>query len=379
MLEDIERNIAQLRVPNAASPHGQPDPNSILGISMRGIEQMRQRLVSIGGAAGYQNPADMRAVTAVKKAFDQQVEDAVRQRLFTGQSDQALDAFRAARKAYSTHASLFTDQDNDAGVGRIIEQIVDGHKTPTEIANMLYGQAKIGATGDGVRFAQRFREIVGDDHPAWTAVKQGLFRKLVEPDAIAQAGGQSASGTVAKRIDEFLNRSGAPMAQALFSPSERQLIQNFGNLMRQITPRPGAVNYSNTAGTLRFLALTAFRAALAGIGESMSEDLGAPHGAATLGAYMVGGRIAHAVGQRSTAGRVARSINMTPRQLRAEAMLASQMGQYGTTVAQAIRAGVHPAAATGGRQASDGNHYVADPTRPGRYLRIDDRRGAAVQ
>jgi hypothetical protein len=70
-------------------------------------------------------------------------------------------------------------------------------------------------------------------------VKQGLFAKLVEPDEIARAAGKSATQTTASRIDEFLNRSGKPLAEAVFSPREQTLIRNFGNLMQQITPRQG--------------------------------------------------------------------------------------------------------------------------------------------
>ena len=87
-----------------------------------------------------------------------------------------------------------------------------------------------------------------------------------------------------------------------------------------------------------------------------------------------GGRIAHATGARNTAGRVARSIYMTPRQQQAESRLAEQMGRYGAVAAQAVRAGIHPiAATTGTRQAQDGEHYLPDPTRPGKFLRIDAR------
>ena len=36
---------------------------------------------------------------------------------------------------------------------------------------------------------------------------------------------------------------------------------------------------------------------------------------------------------------------------------------------EGLAAGFHPAA-IGARQASDGNHYLADPARPGKYLQV---------
>lgn len=372
MLEDIDRNIAQLRVPNMASPHGQPDPNTILGISMQGVEQMRKRLVSIGGSAGYANPGDLRAVSAVKDAFDQQIEDAIRQRLFTGQSDDALNAFRAARQAYSTHASLFTKQANDQGIGRMIQDITGRNggagSSPTEIANMLYGTSKIGASPKSRMLAERIREIVGENSPAWTAIKQGLFSRLVEsPEGIADRGPK----VIADRIFDFLNGSGASLSQTMFSPRERAMMQQYAQLMRQLQIPQAGANWSGTASGIRRLATHSLRTLMAVMGEHLMGPLG-----------VVGGLSAHAaagaIQERGAAGGVVRSLYMTPQQQQAERRLGEQLGRYGSTISQAIRTGVHPAAAIHGRQASDGNHYLPDPTRPGKYLRIDDRRDAGA-
>jgi hypothetical protein len=314
----------------------------------------------------------LRAARAVIQEYGQQIEDAIRNKLFTGQADQALDAFRQARQAYSTHASLFNSQYHDQGVGRAIEQITarNGYagSTPTEIANMLYGQSRVGAGGQSARLAERIRDIVGEESPAWAAVKQGLFSRLVEAtEGIADRGPK----VIADRIFEFLNGSGAPISQTMFSPRERQAMEQYARLMRQITVPQAGANWSNTSTGMRLLINHGMGTVMAALGHAMVGPLGIFGGYAAHGADRAA---AHAIRDRSAAGSIARSLYMTPAQQQAEARLGEQLGRHGAPIAAAIRAGVHPAAALGGKRADDGNFYVADPARPGFYLRIDDRR-----
>jgi hypothetical protein len=368
-IQDIDNTISQLRIQNRANPFGQPDPDSILGVSMQGIDQVRKRLTSMASAAE-RGSADQRAVRAVIGEFDNHVESAISNGLFTG-DDRALDALRAARAAYSQHQRLFTSQGAGDDVGRAMERIVgrnggDG-ATPTEISNWLYGASKVGGTGLSVRLGQRIQNIVGEDSPAWAAVRQGLWQRLT---AATEGTTEFGPQKIASRIGEFLNGSGAPLAQQMFSPQERRLMGNFRDLQQQLTPRPGTVNYSNTAPVLRMLTVTAMRGVMAAIGASVAGPVG------TLAA-VAGRPAAERLVERSAAGRIARSLYQTPAQQQTEERFVQQMGRYGSIASRAITPhpdgqprDFHPST-IGARQAADGQHYLSDPTRPGKYLRVD--------
>lgn len=375
MLQMIDQNISRLRVPNAAMPGGAPNPNSIVGINMQGVEQMRKMLVQVGKAATYNNPADQRAVSAVRKAFDDGIESALDRGLFTGQADAALDAFRDARQAYATHASLFKTQAGDQGIGRLIENITGQRgmtpASPNDVANWLYNSTKVGATQKARLLAQRIGDIVGRNSEAYVAMKQGLWSRLVEaPEGKLPDGPQK----IYQRIFEFLNGSGATVAQELFTQQERVAMWNFARMMRQLTPLPGAVNYSGTAYALPMMVRHMFSHVLGAIGAGMLGPLGA---VGHIAGYATGHQIGQRMVEKSSAGRVTRSLFQSPATQRAEERLAQQWGQHGAVISRAVNAGTHPVAATAGRQAPDGHHYVPDPVRPGMYLRLDDGRGAA--
>jgi hypothetical protein len=145
---------------------------------------------------------------------------------------------------------------------------------------------------------------------------------------------------------------------------------NFARMMRQLTPLPGAVNYSGTAYALPMMVRHAFSHVLGAIGATVAGPLGA---VGHIAGYATGHQLGDRLVERSSAGRVTRSLFQSPATQRAEQRLAEQWGPHGAMIAQAIRAGVHPAAATAGRQACDGEYYLPDVTRPGKYLRIDSR------
>jgi hypothetical protein len=368
-IQDIDRNISQLRIQNRAAPGGPRDPDSIVGINLQGVDQTRKRLTAMASATE-RGTADHRAMGQVIHEFDNHVEDAIANGLFTG-DDRALDALRAARTAYSEHRRLFTSQGAGDDVGRAMERIVgrnggDG-ATPTEVANWLYGSAKVGGTGLSVRMTQHLRDVLGETTPEWAAVRQRLWSRLTAtPEGVTDFGHRR----MASRIGEFLTGSGAPLAQTMFSPAERRQMQNFMNLQMQLEPRPGTVNYSNTAPVLRQLTLGAFRNIMLLIGDAAAGPAGALAG---WSARSVADRLA----ERSAAGRVARSLYQTPARRQADTRFLRQMGRWGgylsrltPTSGQPSDTGFHPAS-IGAQQAPDGNHYLPDPTRPGKYVRVD--------
>jgi hypothetical protein len=310
MIQDIDNHIAQLRIQNRADPFGQPNPENVVGVNLVGVDQTRKRLMSMAASA-QPGSADRRAASRVISAFDDHIEGAMERGLFTG-DDRALDMLRQARSAYAEHRQTFRSQGAGDDVGRAMERIIGRNggegATPTEVANYLYGNARVGATGLSVRLAQRMRGVLGDGSPEWAALRQGLWARLTQATEGATEMGPQR---IASRISEFLRGSGAPMAQVMFTPQERNLMRQFAALQQQLTPKPGTVNYSNTAPVLRMLANNALRGILASLGAVHSGPIGAVAG--FYGHHVMSGA-ATALGERSAAGRVARSLYRSPAQ-----------------------------------------------------------------
>lgn len=245
-LADIEQNISRLRIPNAADPMGAPNPQDIVGINLKGVDQQRKRLVQfVNDTKGPMPTPDQRATRAIIEAFDEQVESAIMKGLFSG-DPRALEALREARSMHSEYRRLFTSNGTGDDVGRVMQHIMGNNvrepATPTEIANYLYGATNVGAKGISFRVAERLKNVLGAQSPEWAGIKQGLFQKLTEtPPGVTDWGPQK----VANNIDKFLNGDGRALANRMFDPGQRELMQRYADLLRKTIPPPGAVNYSN--------------------------------------------------------------------------------------------------------------------------------------
>lgn len=327
-IQHIDNTIGQLRIQNRADPFGQPNPQNIVGVNLAGVDQARKQLIAMAQAT-QRGSADNRAMSRIIDAFDGHVEDSINNGLFSG-DPRALDAIRQARQAYSNYRQAFTSQGAGDDVGRAMERIVgrNGQEgaTPTEVANYLYGNAKVGGTGLSVRLANRMQQVLGANSPEWSAIRQGLWSRLSEAtEGTTEFGSQKQNN----RIMEFLNGSGAPLAQTMFSPQERALMSRYAMLQQQLTPKPGTVNYSNTAPVLRMI--------LSNMGRNISALVGdiAAGPAGAVAAYGTN-TAAKALAERSAAGRVARSLYRSPAQNYADQMFVRQMQRYGTLAARGI-------------------------------------------
>lgn len=248
-IQDIENNIARLKVQNRADPFGAPNPENIVGINLKGIEQTRKRLSSFAQDARA-NPTDRRATDAVVRAFDEHVQNALDDGLFSG-DPRAFEVWKDAREGFKRYQKDFTPQRNDAGVGAIIDKIVnrdDGAgATAGEVANLLFGANGTGASGQSLRLAYRVRQLLGEDSPEWSGVRQGMWKKLTEStEGRTDWGPQKIS----ERILEFTNGSGKSLAQLMYAPTELGQMRRLAMALKETVAPVGSVNYSNTATTL---------------------------------------------------------------------------------------------------------------------------------
>lgn len=223
---DEVRKLGELRNPNKAVGARPPafGDEQIAAISIQGIERTRKVLSFL--RKGATNDADRRAAGAVVREFDNWLDDAVDSALFSG-SDEALAAIKNARAANAEWRSRFFNNADDAG--KIINKIVTGEITPQEVANWVIGASKVGAKGVSSRFLTRLAEATGGDAQAMQAIRGGIWNRLSQATAGADAkGGVKA----ANEIYEFLNGSGRDIANRLFTPEQRSVMRAYADTVR---------------------------------------------------------------------------------------------------------------------------------------------------
>lgn len=225
MLDELQR-LSQLNIPNRAQiarPAAQGD--DLVGVTVQGIEQARKRLVSLRSAAS--NDSDRRAARMVMDRFDQWQSDAFENALIAG-DDAALRAFRDARAANTQWRQRFFSDENDAG--RFINRIVTGEVTPQEVANVIVGSGQVGAKGVASRLLTEIAEATGDNPEAMQAIRGGIWNKLTQA---TQGADPKASAKVVRDIVEFLNGPGRDVANRLFTPEQRRLMNAYADTLRR--------------------------------------------------------------------------------------------------------------------------------------------------
>jgi hypothetical protein len=287
-IKDIDERIGQLKIQNRADPHGQPDAGEIVGVDLKGIDQMRKRLSSFRkDAFSSGNAADGRAAKAVLDAFDDHIDAAVNGGMFRGDS-RAISAWNIARAAYADYRKAFTAGKNDP-VGRVVEKIIGKGDNPgaigNDIADFMYGSAGVNPNSLNVGVVNRLKSTLGDHSPEWSAIKQGLFARLTDAGEGSTALGP---GKVAQRLSKVLNSDGKEMAGLVFSNAERDALSKYAQLMRQIEVPQAGANWSNTA--------TFAAKALDKIGSNVGATVGALIGSALGHTAGLPAGIAEAVG-----------------------------------------------------------------------------------
>lgn len=246
-IRDVEDRISKLIIQNRADPFGAPNPENIVGINLKGVDQMRRRLSAFrSDAYASGNAADGRAARAVLEAFDSTVDKAVNSGMFNG-DPRAIMAWNDARAAHADYKRTFSAGRNDP-TGHVVERILGRSNNPAaipnDVADFIYGSSGINPSSLNVNVAKRVREVLGDQSPQWSAVKQGLFSRLVESGPGVTDFGP---GKIAQRINRFLNADGVELSKTVFSPQERRLIQQFADLHRRLEVPQAGANWSNTA------------------------------------------------------------------------------------------------------------------------------------
>jgi hypothetical protein len=159
--------------------------------------------------------------------------------------------------------------------------MVEGSATPEEIANGLFKVIGAGNPGHVVRAMRAIERITGTNSEAMAAIRQGVWQKLTR----AAAGkDQPGAHNLAQSINEFLHGTGKTVAEHLYTPAERDLMDRYARAVKlTVIPKYARTN-SDTAPAL-FHAIRKHLDKAGGLLGLVAEH-GAPGGGA-LG-YVVG-------------------------------------------------------------------------------------------
>jgi hypothetical protein len=161
------------------------------------------------------------------REFDNWLGDAFDNALFSG-SDEALQAFRAARQANTEWRQRYGFNMRD-DADRVVNRIVTGEVTPQEVANYVIGSTKVGSKGVSSRLLTRIAEATGGDQEAMGAIRAGVWNKLSQA---TEGATQRVPEKVASDINEFLNGSGRDVARRLFSEPQQGLMRAYAQTLR---------------------------------------------------------------------------------------------------------------------------------------------------
>jgi len=250
--------MSQPRIQNRASATAEPSPGEIAAVSLRGIDQMRKKLVAYYQAARA-NPTDGRAMQSIIHAFDGQVERALTEGLFSG-DPRALSALQEARASYSRYRNTFGPQRPGDDVGTAMRRIVDRNATPEEIANMVVGSGKIGNAGLPVRLADRLEQVLPPE--GWSAVRQAMWQKVSQR-------GISDNSRPARLADDITEFTNSTIARRMFAPEELAAMRSHAHGVRNLDQAIEQLPATQNANRAREIYQDVFGA----------RDLGGPSGA----------------------------------------------------------------------------------------------------
>lgn len=258
-LDYLDEQIGNLRNPDQASQSaalsqtGPGGPSKVVGVNLEGVDQWRRVLSGIKNQAfSSGNASDGRAAQRVMDAFDGVVDRAVNGPQFTGDSN-AAQAWNNARALHSQFRSTYFREGTGDAVGAAMQKITggkfNGPATPNDVIDQIIGGSGVNPTTANRDIALHVRDILGSNSPEWSGIKQGLFSRLIETPGEQTT--PMSSLQIKKRINNFLGGDGKEMADAVYTPADKDLIRQYGDMHgKLVTPQAGA-QWSNNAPLLR--------------------------------------------------------------------------------------------------------------------------------
>lgn len=231
----VVRRIMQ-RVEDLSSMRNAPEGGKVVGVGWQNFERIRSQLVDAVGST----PSESRILGKVKRGFDQWLEQTVDAGLASG-SPEFLKELKTGRTLWADYMKI------KGNPQQIIRKMADNSADSVEVANWLYGSAKVGGRVQSAAVVREMKKLIGPDHPAMTDLRRNVVTRLFED---VRRGEQKTYGRLAGDILEFTNGRGRELAKALYDDETVQTLNRFANVLRTLTPDSVATNPSRSGQTI---------------------------------------------------------------------------------------------------------------------------------
>lgn len=177
-------------------------------------------------------PEDARLVLALKRSFDESIDDAVESALFEG--DQAF--IGAYQKARALNAKF----EREWGANKVFERIVQNNATPEQVINFVLGGSRL-AGDKNYDVLLQLKGALAEDPEAWAALQEAYTKKLFR-----QSEKTFNPKVMRDTLDELLIGKNQSFAQTLYDDQQYQQLRRFRSVVDSMIPPDGAINTSNT-------------------------------------------------------------------------------------------------------------------------------------
>lgn len=209
--------------------------------TIKRLEKLRRQL-NARISSSRPGSTDRRAVVKIKSAFDDHLDDMVRNQLFEG-DPRALEELKKARSLRREYSDQFGDAASKDRVDRVIAHIAESDPDPKEVVNWTVGWSELGNPRDSAKVLGRLRKQFGADSREWNALREGGLETLFKTAA--------GDAKTPQQMKTALNRSlekHRPVLKQLYSDDELETLRGFvdaANLTRVLPSELG--NPSNSA------------------------------------------------------------------------------------------------------------------------------------
>jgi len=221
-----------------------------LQVMHRGFQTVERARQNLNVAYGNATPAEKSAIREVINRFDDHFENAINEGAFSG-DPAVVDQWKAARSAYKDYQDRFGATKSGDDSGSLIKTIVEGTKSPEDVARLMFNFANSGDAAMVATAGKTVRQIaraIGNDAPEIQQIRESFIRQLMTPNG----GTQKDFATAATRMSEFLDGRGGGVAAELFDPRDLNMIRSFSNMMKDAAGKQGTMSPEQT-GVLKYI------------------------------------------------------------------------------------------------------------------------------
>lgn len=260
---------------------------------LKNIMFIHQQLNVFGRAAG--DSKERAAVSAIRRGYEDAINDAVAQKLFTGDGAAFVEAWAKSKKDWADYRRDFYPSKSveAAGFNSILKSMVDENgKLVSDLNPSLERAANFAVNSTvinkkiGQTILDRLENVLGKDSDAMTALNQQIRQKMLD------VGGDLSKAP--KAIEKFLSPENIDLAKRVLPPRDGMTTGQQISQLRRIKVLMEKLNASSMPDEQKQSFLLR---ALRGLPTLIGGALGYPHGMVATAAAALAGKSLGDIGE----------------------------------------------------------------------------------